>query len=190
MSIYRAQLIWTGWNGAPGYSNLYASLAVDAGDWGTALNALAGEFVKVCPNTVHIKPGSEIVELDETDGTIVDVATVAGATDHVGLGTTGNAGAAGACINWLTDGIVGGRRVRGRTFVVPMGGGYFDMDGTLTSGALGTLLAGAASYVTALGGEAVVWARPNATKGLVGSAHPITVANVRDRVAVLRSRRD
>lgn len=93
----------------------------------------------------------------------------------------------GACINWMTDGIVNGRRVRGRTFVVPLDGTRYDTDGTIEPTALSILRTAASDLLTACGEHFVIYHRP--VDGAGGSAHAVTDYSVADRVSTLRSRR-
>jgi hypothetical protein len=91
------------------------------------------------------------------------------------------------------------RRVRGRTFIVPIGGASLAGDGTLDAtkqgniqSAANTLVASAAATV-----QLVIWSRPfpgdpnnGGSFARDGSSHPVKSALVRDKVAMLRSRRD
>jgi hypothetical protein len=97
---------------------------------------------------------------------------------------TSFAASAGVCINWLTAGVVGGRPVRGRTFLVPLRATSYDQQGTLVTADL-TAIRNAAD--TLAGTAAMrIWSRPRA--GLNGSLHAPVGARVNDRVSMLRSR--
>lgn len=114
----------------------------------------------------------------------------------VGTNTGDFAKGVGAQVRWHTDGVVGGRRVVGSTFIVPLAGGIFDTDGTLD-----------ATYVTALktAGDALItsqtdlaiWSRPQPARegahgtlpARTGSSNFVLTCTAPDRVAWLRSRR-
>lgn len=94
------------------------------------------------------------------------------------------------CVTWKTAAVIAGRRVRGRTFLGPLAQNTDDNDGTPASATL--------TAANALGDAwtdngltdtfAVVWHRP--VSGAGGTAEDITAHQVRDKFAVLRSRRD
>lgn len=132
-------------------------------------------------------PGSGDV-IDEATGDLTGVWTGAGFVVMTGnLGPQPTAAGVGACITWLTSGIVSSRRVRGRTFIVPIPVANYDPDGTLTSGALTRLDTAAAILQPSL----AVWHRPTAAGGgSDGSEHPAVDYRIRDKVAFLSSRRD
>jgi hypothetical protein len=92
----------------------------------------------------------------------------------------------GSCISWLTGAVHGTHQLRGRTFVVPLNSGSYDTDGSLTSTALNRARTAATALVAS--GEFGVWGRPVA--GANGLWSQALASNVRDKIAVLRSRRD
>ena len=93
-------------------------------------------------------------------------------------------------VTWLTADVVGGRRVRGRTFFGPLAVQDVDTDGTPNNTKLGHLDAAAAAWIDAglTAVDTVVWHRP--VGGAGGSDHVITAFSRKDKFAVLRSRRD
>jgi hypothetical protein len=94
---------------------------------------------------------------------------------------------AGACIGWSTGDVVNGHPVRGRTFLVPLAAGMYEGNGTLTTGALIDINDAVVSLVNATA-SFEIWHRP--VSGLGGSEHVVTAGAAKDKVAVLRSRRD
>jgi hypothetical protein len=142
------------------------------------------------PVSVGIDPNVE--EIDENHGNIEAFWTTTVAAPAAGTTSGSYAGGVGACVNWYTDGVSNGRRVRGRTFIVPVGGGTLDSDGTLTAGALGAWRASTATLVAASNlARLVVWKRPNDPPLFInGGAYDVNSFTINDKVAVLRSRRD
>lgn len=137
-------------------------------------------------NSVVVPGDGDII--DETNGELVDVWSEGAAVTVPGAdGVPQAAAGVGACINWLTAGIVNGKRVRGRTFVVPMSTSRYDAAGTLSAPAITALEAGGLLLAT---GGLGVWHRPTTPGGTDGSFHMATAFRVRDRVAFLSSRRD
>lgn len=125
--------------------------------------------------------------LDESTGLLTGTWEFGTPDGFVGGGSSSYPSGVGAVITWNTAGIVRGRRVKGRTFVVPLDGSSYDASGTIASFTLDTLRTAAAALITDCAGAFVVWSRP--VNGVGGSAHPVTSATVADKVATLRSRR-
>lgn len=126
--------------------------------------------------------------LADTTGTLSATWTDSGTGGTVsGTATAPAAAGVGACVTWLTGAVVNGRRLRGRTFIVPVSAGHYESNGTLAAGCL-TLLNAWATAMVGVGGL-VIWHRPS-PGGSDGSSAPVTGYSIRDHVAVLRSRRD
>lgn len=90
---------------------------------------------------------------------------------------------------WNTAGIHGGKRVRGSTFVVPVGGHCWGLDGRATPASLTAFNAAAAALLatSSVGGNLCVWSRP--IVGRPGASHVITSASMGSDPTWLRSRR-
>lgn len=197
MNITRITARWNGFPGAPGYSNFYfASGALDGGLLGEEAELFAGRVADAfdvmsnqLPSTVSIEIEPEATVLDSDTGVASDFVNldvpdpVSGATEHR------FAGPVGAVVTWRTDDLRNGRRIRGRTFLVPLTSAAFDSDGTLTSAARGRVDEFATTLRGGVGdGDLGVWSRPvNGSGGVFAS---VTGHTVPDMAAVLRSRRD
>lgn len=98
--------------------------------------------------------------------------------------------AAMICVVWNTGAIINRRRVRGRTFLGPLDNSCLQNDGTLSSSAITHANALAAAWHDAGLTTTIssVWHRP--VNSLGGSNHEILSGTVKDKFAVLRSRRD
>jgi len=153
-----------------------------------AIRAFFQSFVSQLPSNLTIQVPSTGDVVSETTGAITGSWSV-GSTPVVVTGSNvgAYAGNAGAVVHWLSGGVVAGRRVRGRTFLVPLAGTAYDSAGSISSTFLTTLQTAAATYVTAQAGVAVVWARP--APGRTGSLHSIVSSRVPDLAVTLRSRR-
>ena len=122
----------------------------------------------------------------DSDGTLIGSYTYTPPTQIVGSGTGAWAAGVGAVVGLVTAGIVAGRRVRGRHFVVPLVGSAYDSDGTIATAAL-TGLRTYGEAIRALGSGNLLVTAGFGTPG--GSAHVVTNTVVNDKVAILRSRR-
>lgn len=154
----------------------------------TAFSGNAGLFP---PNTVITVPNSGDV-IDDRTGGLVGVWNASGAGTVTGSGGPGAAAGVGLCIGWSTGGIVSGKRgprkLRGRTFLVPISRDFFDVDGTVNPGAL-TYAANIANGLQGAGPLAV-WHRPTSLAAADGNSYGVISNRVRDKVAFLSSRRD
>ena len=93
----------------------------------------------------------------------------------------------GARVEWITGVVFNGRRVRGRTFLVPLAKSRFEGPGMLTSGCVSVLQAAASALVSAT--DLRIWSRPSGAPGALGGSALVSAAVVPDQVSWLRSRR-
>lgn len=185
MAIDKGVWTWTGFSGAPGYSIFYAT--PDVGLSGV-INTFWGTVAEYLPTAVTIAGPTTGDRLDETTGTLTGTWTGGAGGTEPGRGAGAFAAPAGVSVTWLTAGVKNGRRVRGRTFIVPIIASAYANDGSLETTAHAELQAAADALVAAAAGDLKVWSRP--VGGVGGSAYPVTGARVADRVSILRSRRD
>jgi hypothetical protein len=186
VTIDKQTTLWTGFPGAPGYTVLYWNDVT--GPNLVALQAFWAGIMDRLPTNTTIQVQNSGDRIDENTGAVV--GSWAGPSQVSLVGTMGGAYSApsGAHINWRTSAIINGRRLKGRTFLVPLGGAAYDSDGTLAAATLTDLRANLATFVTAAAADLRVWHRP--VGGAGGSAGVVTAADIPDKTAVLRSRRD
>lgn len=186
MTIIKIQAIWTGFVGAPGYTTWYfaSGTTTQVVQMRNYFDAIKAEL----PSIVTVQVQNAGLELDEGTGAATGAWSAASAAPVVGGGIGVYAAPAGAVTNWLTSAFVAGRRLRGRTFLVPLRGAAYQSDGTLVAGTLTTLQSAAAAQVVASGASMLAWHRP--VNGSGGSVDAVTSSAVPDKVCVLRSRRD
>lgn len=196
-NIDRVRVSLTGFAGGPG-------VATHFGLNGPALHgivrALWVSLSADMPDDVTIKVESAGDTINDTNGALVGNWSIADTPSFTGLASGSYAAPAGVVLTWLTADILDRKRVRGRTFVVPLAGTDYETNGTLAPGAIASLSSYAADYATNSAGNAVVWHRPIVARAAtptsparaarVGGHAVITSSRVRDKVAVLRSRRD
>ena len=159
-------------------------------DMATAISAVHTFWSAIAPQLpgdVHIQVQNFGDVISDTTGELVD----SWSADPVAVvnGGSGSKYAApvGACVNWHTETVVGGRRLRGRTFLVPIESASFQTDGSLDNEARANLQGWADSLVSSESSSFVVWHRGTGSDGTFGL---ITAAQVPDKAVVLRSRRD
>ena len=196
-TIARIRVSLTGAQGLPGVCTFYALDPVTAVP---ALHAFwtqqGGRFPTVVSTLVE--PTGDL--LNESTGEAIGswATTPVAAVDNVGAGSY--AAPVGLSISWVTGTFIGGRRVRGRTFIVPMVSSLFENDGTPTFATTSGLQGNGTTLIAAVPGNMLVWHRPtpildaqgNPTGefNADGTGVAITSCTVADKAAVLRSRRD
>lgn len=161
--LMRVKTRWSGFSGGPGYTNLHFR-GFGSGDGGggsydvaaannaiNRVNAFMGGIRTLLPSVVRVEVQSEVEILEDTTGELIGTLAGTDAPEHAGSATGGYSGPTGAVVNWKTGGIRNGRRVRGRTFLVPLASAAF--------GAAGTLLAASQTTLT------------NSAQNKIGRAH-------------------
>jgi hypothetical protein len=198
VTFIRVKINWTGFVGSPGYTNLNFEHIVDgawtqpevdaavakAQTWLTAQRAYFPPAV-----TTGIDPA--VSEHNEQTGEVESFWQVTPNTAVAGTSASTNfTSGAGYCITWSTAGVRNGRRVRGRTFVVPVSSSSFEADGSLANAnrtawlAQATTLAGDSDNVR-LG----IFAHTPGALIPDGGIYDVIGASIRDRPAFLTSRR-
>jgi len=195
-TIARVQTVFTGWPGGPGLQTSFYhldSMWAWSGYFQNALDGVVAAYSSALGlfssgETITVQPIVDIFE--DTTGEMLE--SYEGDTDPLsgGGGATWAPTATGICVTWRTPGIVNNKRVRGRSFLVPVSGAAAEDDGTPTSTAIAQAQTWAAGMIGGLSpyGDLVVWHRP--INGAGGSSHIVTSNTVTDQFAVLRSRRD
>lgn len=188
--IGRVTVVQQGYTGAPGYTNLHffgdpmsPSTAQDAVDdtyaFFNALGAgMGGAWV------FSINPDVPIY--DVATGALQRIETTTPSAQSVFAGGGAYSAGVGAVVQWTTAAVHLTKRLRGRTFIVPLAGAAYDATGTISSTTLSNYRT-AANTLAAVANFGV-WGRPVGGSGGVWSA--ATGASIRDHVAWLSSRRD
>jgi hypothetical protein len=184
---------WTGVAGLPGYTKIKFLGALTTSECQTACQKVQAFFAS---QTVYIPAlvkvdVSPLCEHFDDDGTKTDVITASGTTTQV-VGTAAGAFnvAAGAWINWLCNQFVAGRRVYGRSFMVPLGSSAFQSDGTLLTTYQTALQAAGNTLITGFPNVVVRYDRTNKAGARFQGISTVAAVLVKDKGGVLRSRRD
>jgi len=197
--ILKVKARWDGFAGAPGWSNFFlggfvadpptTQEAIDAAARvRTFFDAIKGAF----PAAVKINLQSDVEIIDEGNGELLDIRNAGVQASIAGTNTTPSfSGPTGMVVTWRTAGVRNGRRVRGRTFLVPVSSGLYEADGTINNTMVTTVSTAANGLLADTGHPDLgIWSRPSASGATDGGWYPVTSATVPDKVAVLRSRRD
>ena len=192
-SIQKVQAVWTGFGGGPGTTTMYATVAADLL---TPLRAFFNSLIAILPTGLTITlPGIGDI-INDADGELTGTwGPVTSPAPVVGTGVAVYSAPSGVSVQWHTTGIVGGRRVKGRTYLVPWLG--LQADGSPSPTSLATLSTALGTYLAASAGNMKIWQRPRAASdgpppvaARAGSSWPVDGSQVGDFMSVLRSRRD
>jgi len=179
---------WSGFPGGPGTSTFYFHEAATYDL--TALHDFYGLLLGIIPSAVTLEVLNVGATIDATNGDLVGAWSKAPVSAMTGSNAAEYASGVGATVRWETGIVAHGRAVRGRTYMCPLYGGAFDVDGSLDGASQGLLASVAATTIAAYLGELMVWHRPLTVPTVrAGEGYPIQTAVIPDRPAMLRSRR-
>lgn len=182
--ISRLRSIWSGFPGGPGVTTMYfLDTATAVGSVHDFWDGIKG----LLPSDVHIQVENAGDIIEDTTGALTGAWSSAAATVVNGDASDKYAAPAGAVVNWLTETIGPHRRLRGRTFLVPLDGPAYQTDGSLGDTSIAAIQATADTFVSEQSASFVVWHRGTGSDGSNGL---VTAASIHDMVAILRSRRD
>ena len=198
MSLLRVRTLWAPPTGGTGVSTqYYDETSATPASIAALMVAVRAFFVALqgaVANGTWWSWESELAVIDETTGLITGYYTITPPATANAVGSGTYAAPAGAVVTWQSQRVLRGRRMRGRTFIVPLSGGALESNGTLGSGTITALLTAGNTLITAAnaaGHAMVVWSRPDPEAGIVvGEIGVVELARVTDKAAVLRSRRD
>jgi len=200
-TVGRVEAIWQNFIGAPGYSRFTFESPVTAADATTITGKVRAFFnglVSLIPAGATVQVQQAVPIYDEQTGLLVDEISATSSPAVVtgtGVTTNGYAGGAGAFVGWKTSSIWQGRRVQGRTFLVPLTA-VADPNGTLTTAAINTISTAGNGLVGPSTPAFGVWAKkydktnPDKPVQIDGSFFLATSISVADKTGILRSRRD
>jgi hypothetical protein len=174
-AIYVARVNWTGSYDHQGISR-FAFVSSDGGvptntqrdGVLTAIEAMLHSGAPSLPTDLSWVIDPVIESYDGVLGTILGELPTAGAVaPDAGLGTSSFANGVGLTIKWKTGGTFHGRRIQGRTFIVPLDGYVFSTDGRVLPETAAEWQGFANTYIAAmapLNVDPLVWGRPQDVK--------------------------
>lgn len=192
--IARVRVALSGWTGGPGLATFYYRPEVEDEVPLLAMCQAVADGVHDAwlglltffPAFLNIQVNSPVDVIDSETGLLTASFGITPPSAVVGsAGALSGPQASMLCINYLTDTIINGHRVRGRTFVGPLKAGG-DADGTPTSAQL-VQMDEFGDDLEVTPNHQVIWHRP--VNGAGGAAADVTAHVTADRFAVLTSRR-
>lgn len=196
-SISRIRVAWSGTPVVgPGVSTFYLQSSVTAG-WPAALVTFFTALKNYVPTGVTWTiPGVADI-LDEATGELTGSNTPGGGGSVLSSGgAVDYKPGVGGRVRWGSDGVVGGRRVVGTTFLVPMTS-QETPNGVIQGTTVANITTAGNTYRSTAGISPAVYTRPRPARTVggvvmparVGSSHLITSVSVPSGITWLRSRR-
>lgn len=152
----------------------------------TALRTWFNTIRTGIPDDVTITPPSEVLQINDEDGVLQDVQGLTALGSVTGQSTAAFSANAGRVVRWNTPVVVGGRRLFGRTFIVPSVG-VFNNTGNVDSTTITSDAAAHATLISSLATNGLplgVWSRKN------GSIHEVNNGVTLTRPSTLKTRND
>lgn len=190
--VYQYRAFWTIPNAGPSVSTFHgvANTPSTAQLFADNIREFFDGLASKLPDEVSVTFDTEVIELDTALGTLVGVQAVTAPLTVDGTGTGVWAAGVGARVVWGTSNIVGGRRVRGSTFLVPLAANQYDTSGQILSASIAGITATAELLLSdnlAAGTPLQVYSRP--IPGRPGTTSVVEAASVPSVVATLRGRK-
>jgi hypothetical protein len=185
VNIQRVRVALTGFPGAPGVSTFYA---LDGAAMLAPLRALYQNRRTNFPSDVRFTFETIGDIIDPLTGDLMGTWTGTNPGDVVGTDSGIYSAPSGLAVTWLTGDVLDGRRLRGRTFMVPLASDVYALDGGIGAGVLAAFVTDAAALVAAAAANFVVWHRPNPSHA--GGYSVVIGSRVSNKAAILTSRRD
>ncbi|AXH79509.1 MAG: hypothetical protein [Circular genetic element sp.] len=192
--LNRVRATWTNFPGAPGLSPFYlAAGSTNVAPIVTFFTAIKDLF----PNGLSITVPSTGDAIDTADNKIVGGWTGSGGGTATSTTTTAPySGTSGALVHWSTNAVLNGRRLAGRTYLVPLGQTQYANDGSLATTAVTSITNAANALIAALTPSLIVYGPPRdagtlgpTDPGKASISSPAIAATVPDLAVVMRSRR-
>jgi len=187
-TLYRVRAKWAGFTGGPGISTFYFVNAPHL----AAVKGFFNDAKANLPTAVTVSFPNAQDTIEDTTGALNGTWTDTAQTSVTGTGTGSYIAAGGYALVWFANAIIHKRHVRGHTYLVPGAGAT--TNGVPTSTELTTLQTAGSNFLTAAGGDFVIYSRPFAgtpsNPARAGSNHAVTAGAALEKFVVLRSRRD
>lgn len=178
------------WQGASvigdGLSTFYVEAGAGAG-YANAIKTFLSSQAAAYPTGTTITVFATGDQIDSATGGLVGTWTdTSTGASIAGTNPSAYALGVGMRVKWLTSGIVGGRRVVGSTFLVPIGSSIYDTAGTIANATVTSTTTAATNLVAAVP-SLRIWSRPTNTRA--GASSAVVSGFCPDSISWLRSRR-
>jgi len=192
VDIYRYNVAWLIPGAGPSVSVFHLFGGASTGALQTSVNGLRSAFDAIktyIPDEVTVTFPPEVSVLDVTSGQLVDAVDLTPPGAVIGThGTSWSAGS-GVRVVWGTGRVRNGRKVRGSTYLVPLGQPAFNNSGQVAAGARTAIAAAFETWraATQSGARPLVYSRPKT--GMPGDTSAVSSVSVSAVAATLRGRK-
>ena len=179
--LKRVRVGWSGWAGGPGVSTFLFESAgapplVD-------LRTMYAAWAPIIPTGITLQIENTGQTIASETGQAVGAWSAGAQTAIACTGAGGYAAPAGCYVSWRTGVFLGGREIRGKTFIVPLVAGAYDGTGTILDQNRQAVENAAKAFIATGGSTMRIYNRSQFGFG------GVTSATVPDKVVVLTSRR-
>lgn len=182
-SINRVQVKWEQAGGFTGLNTFYQTGDVDLANY----RALYVAFQASLPDDVTISFLDANLTYESDTGEVLSSYTTDPATDIAGTSSGDFARGVGVLLRWNTDAFRNNRRVRGRTYVVPVEVASFNTLGNVDAGFISGAVTAGNDFIAAQAAQNFIWHHPVNDVG--GVINAVTSCGMSATPAILRSRR-
>ncbi len=187
-TLERYRVAWTGTTVIGGGVSTFYTGAGQAAVFQPALKTFFTALKTICPTGTTWTVPTAGETIDDNTGEVNGTWSAGSGGGIFATNSTEYAMGVGARIVWETAGMTGGRRVRGSTYIVPLGSNQWENNGTLSAACLTSLFAAANTLRSSIPAEEmVVLTRLRSTTS--GTSHGVLSAEVPDKVSWLRTRK-
>lgn len=173
--------------GGPGGNGIATFYGLDGPDLRSDVAIFAENWSGILPNDIVLNVPNVGDVINEETGEIVDTWTGGSVVGFTGTAAGTWVAGVGVRIRWRSAGIVAGRRVQGRTFVVPLDAARFDNNGLPTAATIDAVGSWATDLLEGHPGNLQLWSRPSGSR--LGSKHTVVSTMVPVEASFLRTRR-
>jgi hypothetical protein len=183
--MYRVRVAWNGPAGAPFLSTHYFDLTGGtAQQAATAVGAFWGAVDALINNAYIWTTESDVATVNAATGQVTSATSTTPVIGSGASAATALPRASQALVRWTTGIYVGGRQIRGRTFIPGITESSNGTDGLFSPADVATVNAAGAALIADANSQLLVWSPT------LGQANIVTGASTWGDFAVLRSRRD
>jgi hypothetical protein len=197
--LARMRISLTNWAGGPGVTTWYFSEgSTGGGAWSQAVvddlynevNSTYEGFAVALQEGVQAVAEPELAIIDSATGKLVDARTPSDPPDTIQAASQGGNQSRGVqmLIRFSTDDFVGGRRLKGRSYIGPLNDTAMGLNGQIATFLVAELPARFTALISGLGPRLAVYHRPSADGASDGSWGDVTSVKVRPLPSYLRSR--
>jgi hypothetical protein len=193
-NLNRVRVNWTNFPGAPGVSTFYLDpTTTNMAHLKTFFNSIKDVF----PNglTTEVPNSGDVID-SATNHIVGGWIGSGGGTQTSIAGANAYSGTSGGLVRWQTNAILNGRRLAGRTYLVPLERAQYDLNGSLAASFITLVGTAAATLIAAYAGSLVMYGPPRnagtlgpTDPGKAAITGPVISAVIPDLAAVMRSRR-